>query len=155
MATASEQKPGPGRPSDYDPQKVDKILDALYRGESLRALCRKGEVPPRRTIYHWLESNEEFRHQYARAREAGMDERVEEIREIADNEDGDVQRDRLRVDTRKWEATKIYPKQYGDKSVTELQGKDGGAIALQMTDEECARRMAFLMADLMTKGVKP
>jgi len=37
------------------------------------------------------------------------------LNDIADNTNGEVQRDRLRVDTRKWYLSKIMPKKYGDK----------------------------------------
>jgi hypothetical protein len=71
----------------------------------------------------------EFRHQYARAREAQADFLAEEILQIADDGENDtyatengpavnhdvVQRSRLRVDARKWLASKLAPKKYGDK----------------------------------------
>ena len=36
-----------------------------------------------------------------------------------------VNRDRLRVDTLKWLMCKLRPSVYGDKTLTELTGKDG------------------------------
>lgn len=69
--------------------------------------------------------------QYARAREAQADKMAEDIIAIADElevdakYDGDdvrldlsataVARNRLRVDSRKWLASKMAPKKYGDK----------------------------------------
>ncbi len=41
-----------------------------------------------------------------------------------------VQRSRLRVDTRKWPAGKLHPGQYGDKRVTEISGPAGAPIPL-------------------------
>ena len=35
---------------------------------------------------------------------------------------------RIRVDTRKWLASKLKPKKYGDVNKVELTGKDGGAV---------------------------
>lgn len=84
--------------------------------------------------------------QYARAKEEQADFMIEEMIEIADDgtndlmtiEKGDISyevenkevtnRSKLRVETRKWIASKLKPKKYGDKIDMELTGKDGGPI---------------------------
>jgi len=103
----------------------------------------------KRTGFH--SKNSEFRQQYALAREVQAEHHIDEIVEIADdgtndymekrNADGalvgwtengeNVQRSRLRVDTRKWAASKLAPKKYGDKQVDEHSGPDGGPITLE------------------------
>jgi hypothetical protein len=101
-------------------------------------------MPARQTVYRWLEANEGFRDRYVRAREALMDFYAEQILVIAFDESGDivveqapdgrsktvanhakVQRDRLKVDSLKWIASRLFPKRYGDKM--ELLGQDGGS----------------------------
>lgn len=122
-----------GRPSKFSQALADEICDRLSKGESLRAICSGDEqtadgfMPHRATVMRWLESNEAFREQYARAREAQADHYVDEMLEIADSPNAtvnpktgepevrDPQRDRLRVDTRKWIASRLAPKKYGDK----------------------------------------
>ena len=44
-----------------------------------------------------------------------------------------IMRSRLRIDTRKWLLGKVLPRVYGDKVITEVTGKDGGAIEMQAT----------------------
>ena len=44
-----------------------------------------------------------------------------------------VARNRLRVDARKWLASKMAPKKYGDKLQTELTGANGGSIQVAST----------------------
>jgi hypothetical protein len=39
-----------------------------------------------------------------------------------------VQHARLRIDTRKWAASKLKPKKYGDKVVSEISGPSGRPI---------------------------
>ena len=39
-----------------------------------------------------------------------------------------VQRSKLRIDARKWKASKLAPQKYGDKVSTEVSGPDGGAV---------------------------
>ena len=100
-------------------------------------------MPSTSTAIVWLadEGKVEFQAQYARAREARADYLAEELLEIADDSSGDTitdkdgntrvdsefaARSRLRVDTRKWLASKMAPRKYGDK--IEHTGADGGAI---------------------------
>ena len=44
-----------------------------------------------------------------------------------------VQRNRLRVDARKWLLSKLAPKKYGDKLTQEHTGANGGAIEVHST----------------------
>lgn len=44
-----------------------------------------------------------------------------------------IQRSRLRVDARKWTASKLKPKKYGDHTRHELSGKDGKPIEMAWT----------------------
>jgi hypothetical protein len=86
-------------------------------------------VLPSRDL-NWLSKNLEFREQYERAKREGAEAWAEEILDISDDgsndfyidEDGtekvnheNIQRSRLRVDSRKWLMSKLLPKKYGDK----------------------------------------
>ena len=113
----------------------------------------------------WLDgSRPEFSEQYARAREAQADKLAEEALTIADDGrsdtyvDGDgnvktdtevIQRSKLRVDTRKWLASKMAPKKYGDKVA--IGGADDlgpvQTVTKEMTDAERAVRLARAIND--------
>lgn len=145
----SEEQPTAvmGRPTVFSDQIATVILVRIAEGESLRAICRDEGMPDRSTVFRWLADPERknFCDQYASAREYQADSLVEETLEIADDgsndwmerrgEDGQgegwrvngehIQRSRLRVDARKWFASKVAPKKYGDKQTTELTGPDG------------------------------
>src|SRR5436853_6196862 len=73
-----------GRPSDYTLETALEICARLADGQSLRAICRDEAMPDARTVFRWLEANESFRQQYARAREAQADALADEIVDIAD-----------------------------------------------------------------------
>lgn len=97
----------------------------------------------------YLSSNDEFRDNYARAREDQAHKLAEEILHIADtpmigvktktDKDGNVETTegdmiehrRLQVDARKWYAGKVAPKKYGDFQRTEVSGADGGPVVIQ------------------------
>jgi len=87
------------------------------------------ELPDKMTINRWRHRLPDFRAQYAQAKIEQADILAEECLEIADDDSMDVKydpktgdelcntefiaRSRLRVDTRKWLAAKLLPKQYG------------------------------------------
>ncbi len=60
-----------------------------------------------------MKPHPEFLEQYARVSELQTDIFIDEIIDIADGTENDVQRDRLRIDSRKWIASKLKPKKYG------------------------------------------
>jgi hypothetical protein len=117
-----------GRPSSYSRKIADEICEAIATGGALHRLCEEREGwPNERTVYRWLEANEEFRRKYARARDRQGDRMAFETVLIADEEPDPVKA-RLRVDARKWLASKLAPKKYGDRQQLEHTGKDGGPI---------------------------
>jgi hypothetical protein len=64
-----------------------------------------------------------------------MDYYVHEIETIADGS-GDVKRDTLRVDTRKWIASKLAPRRYGDRVALADGNCDPLTRYREMTDEQ-------------------
>lgn len=126
------------RPTDYTPEIGLEICEWVAEGRSLNSWI-KGEDgrPAWSTVCRWLEGNEEFRKNYARAREMAMDLMVEEILAIADDETEDwfmtkkgavvdetaIGRSRLKIDARKWVMAKMLPKKYGDKVEVEHSGE--------------------------------
>jgi hypothetical protein len=153
-----------GRPSDYTQETADRICAQLAEGKSLRTICKADDLPSCQTVYAWLRTHAEFLAQYTRAKEDAADAFAEEMLDIADEASNDwmevhdkdnagyrfngehVNRSRLRVDTRKWIASKLKPKKYGERVQAELTGKDGGPIeTADLTEVEIARRIAFAL----------
>jgi hypothetical protein len=127
-----EDKKPVGRPTDYNLEIATRICEEIATcTDSYETICQRNlDFPERATMRRWRYKHEEFRSLYAQARADQADLFVEEIITISDNfeddvfqnSDGDpiyltgkVQRDRLRVDSRKWLACKMLPKIYGDK----------------------------------------
>jgi hypothetical protein len=74
-------------------------------------------MPSRKFYEDWLNTDEEFARQYARAREAQAEYYADEIVAIADAATPETANAaRLQVDARKWVAAKLLPKKYGDKA---------------------------------------
>lgn len=123
----------PAKPFNQD--IADEILERIA-GSSLslaNILAENIEYPKITTFFKWLNTNETFAKDYARAKECQAEYMAEEILMIADDgtndymtitkgdneynvEDREVtNRSKLRVDSRKWLASKLLPKKFGDK----------------------------------------
>lgn len=140
-----------GRPSDFSQEVADAICERIADGESLRGICQADGMPSRMTVFRWLAdpNRSAFRDQYARAREEQAEFYAESIVEIADEVEVEatyqgeqvkldvsssaIARNRLRVDARKWYASKLSPKKYGDFKAVELTGANGGPVLVQAT----------------------
>ena len=114
MASKALKKATKGRPSKYTQALADQICERIMNGESLRAIISSEGMPNRSSVHKWLAENKDFSDQYARAKDNQADTLADELIYIADNAE-DVQKARLQVDTRKWVASKLKPKKYGDK----------------------------------------
>ena len=143
--TTVDEKPKKGRPEIYS-QEIADILCAeiATSNKSLRTICDQEGMPSVTSVLKWLrEDKNDFSAQYARAKEEQADLLVEDILDIADHTDEDhtpftggnvVQRDRLRVESRKWIASKLKPKKYGDK--LDVTNTNRTIIVEAPTDEE-------------------
>ena len=120
------------KPEDAIRELVEFVATNGVDGH-LAAFCRlKGIKYP--ALLYWLNADEKRSELYARAREDRADVIADEIVGIADEieveevkgPDGEilgvrmdataVARNRLRVDARKWVASKLKPKTYGEKA---------------------------------------
>lgn len=113
-------------------------------------------MPNRATVRLWLINDPEFLSQYARARDEQADTYADEIAAIADERppmvgdtnhqagesaspDGNTRMDsafvawqRLRIDSRKWIASKLKPKKYADKIDLTHADPDGGPVSVRV-----------------------
>ncbi len=115
-----------GHFSAYTDEIAEEICERLAQGQSLKRILKDNHMPTYSVVMRWLNEkspnyNALFKDKYAGAREAQAEYLVDEIMEIADGialeDDGvKVARARLRVDTRKWFASKVAAKKYGDRT---------------------------------------
>lgn len=140
--------------TEYTPDKADAICEHIAHGGSLVKWCKENETGYS-TVMQWLKAHKEFADNYTHAREHQADYLAEEIQDIADEinletDEGAVvkldatalARNRLRVDTRKWIASKMKPKKYGDRTIH--AGDDENPIVMK-TDGEIDARLAQLL----------
>lgn len=121
-----------GRPSKFTDELGAEICGRIAIGESLRSICKNDHMPDVLTVYRWLAKDEDFRHQYALAREDQAETHADELMQIADEmppqdmngrtDSGFVHWQKNRIDARKWVASKLKPRKYGDKVGVEHSG---------------------------------
>lgn len=123
-----------GRPESWNEDIADSILaEIASSSKSLKTICKNKDYPCVATVLKWLRTNESFLVQYARAKQEQADYLVEEMLDIADDASNDfmtivkgdasyevenkewTSRSKLRLEARKWIASKLKPKKYGDK----------------------------------------
>jgi len=120
----------------------------MAEGESVRSICRDPKMPAISSVFKWIGEHREFSEQYAHALACRGDCLAEEMQEIADSpcaDAVDVQRNRLRVETRKWLASKMAPKKYGDKLA--IGGADDLPPIKTMSNEALLAKIAELQGD--------
>lgn len=123
-----------GRPSIFSDELAAEICRRLANGESLRSICNDDAMPHRDTVRVWQNEKPSFSAQYARARLEGADVLFDDLIQLADdNETGDVQHTKLRVDTRKWALSKMRPDRYGDKVENTIKGDPAAPIVHEHT----------------------
>jgi hypothetical protein len=123
---AVQKHPG-GRPVVFgmDNPCWQTICEQMSLGKSLSTAIKAEGMPSYHAVMLMVKNNPEFRAMYEKAIESRADRLAEEILELADEQMPDglegplasawVQQKRMQVDARKWVASKLKPKVYGDR----------------------------------------
>lgn len=137
MATAAVDHPSQRIPN----AAFYRILDRVACGESIigasNRLRKAGEVVPSAARFiRWCQKTPERWQRYLRAKVASSEVHVDRMHHIADTAgdacddparfNAEVQKARLRIETRKWTASKLNPLRFGDK----LQHEHSGSLSV-------------------------
>ena len=150
----------------YSEQCGNDICELVANGVSIQEICKSDTFPCEATVYGWGSTYPDFFLKLQLARQRCADLLIAEAMEIADDSKGDIKTDekgrtvidwenvnrsKLRVETRKWYASKLAPKRYGDK--LELSGE----IALNTAELSITgriERMRELVTEFENRGGK-
>jgi len=120
-----------GRPTKYNQELADLICERVGTHTcGLPKLCEMfDDMPNQETIYAWRYKYDDFSNNYAKAKMRQAELMAEELNKIASevhtyiDAEGNTRYDaaftaaqRLKIDTIKWQATKLAPKIYGDRT---------------------------------------
>ena len=140
--------------SEKQKQEIfDKICNLIVNGASLRSALLTLDGIHASDFFKWLRDDPKKNEQYARASTERAEFFREEILDIADDGSNDyvkkfnkkgefigyevdkenIQRSKLRVDTRKWHMSKVNPKKYGN--IPDQEDKnDDNEITIKIID---------------------
>lgn len=157
-----------------NPESINEFCDYIASGGHMAGFCADRGLKYN-AVDWWIEQSEPRTAMYARAKMRRADVLADEIVAISDEScvearyNGEevklvldataVARNRLRVDTRKWAASKLRPGTYGDKITQELVGAGGGAIQLAAVNlrglnEAELKQMEALLAKVQSANKK-
>ena len=137
--------------NDKQQAQFNAICERIAGGMSLRKASKATAsehpdgIETEGGFRHWVKSHDvegELVTQYACARKDRADYLAHEIGDLADDEEIPADSRRIRVDARKWVASKLRPTVYGDKLAI------GGADDLPAIRQEVQER-----ADAFTTGI--
>ena len=124
MTTAKSKT---GRPSEYTDTIFNEICDKLADGKSLKSICETEEMPSKATFYNWINNSKDLLDKYARAKDDSSDALADDIQDIGEKVLTGIyeaNNARVAIDAKKWIASKLKPKKYGDKIDMTTNGKD-------------------------------
>lgn len=130
-----ERKGNLGRPSEYTPEIGEQICRWIAGGKSLNKYCQHFGMGLD-TVYRWLRTNDTFRDAYALAHSDRADLLADEIVDLLDDIDPEnitlekLALAKLKVETRKWMASKLKPARWGDKQI--VQHDHGSGISINI-----------------------
>lgn len=140
----------------FSAELLATILDRVAGGEPLSKVCNSPDMPTRKAFLEWVAKDPSIREQYEFAMQMRADLYADEIISIADDglndtyldDEGNartnadvVARSKLRVDARKWYASKLAPKKYGERQQVDLNAN------VAMSAEKVDERLAELMME--------
>ena len=113
----------------YSPELMLEICRRLAEGTALKVICREQGMPHFTNVHRWILTKEEVRTQYEAALEICGQSHADELLELADMppeysidkggkrrvDMGWVQWQRGRIDIRKWLASRLYARKYGER----------------------------------------
>ena len=120
-----------------------EICRRMAEGESVLEIARTPGFPTAGCIFRWgTDTDHPFSQMYARARELYAHKVAAEIIELADAGEArmaNVELLRVRIDARKWAASKMMPKDYGDRIRQDVNATVQVKPPRELSDEELAR----------------
>lgn len=144
------QAPAGPRPKRYTAELGEAICERMAGGETATEICRDPSMPAYPVLKRWERDNVDFARRYDIARRQCCEYHTDEIIEISDDATNDYvarldakgrprvvfdreafERSRLRVDSRKWIASKILRHVYGDKSEVDVRTPDGLSVTVE------------------------
>ena len=128
MKPSSKDKPA--HEVRYSDELAIKVCERIATTPiSMALICRQPDMPSYTAFFRWLRDHEEFREMYVIAKQEQVELLMEQCLDIVDDDSNDIittddgrkiintaalRRAKMKVDFRKWLASKLLPRKYGN-----------------------------------------
>jgi len=124
----------------------EALCVAVGNGESIHRLTQRPDMPNRETFFRQCRTMPERATRYAEALALRGEKLADEIVDLSDEamyaaSPEEAQAYRLRVDARKWVASRLLPRKYGDKMVVEGNAENPIVTQLVLGGDALAARI--------------
>lgn len=114
--------------------KVNQVIKLVAEGVTTTEALKIVHMD-RTTLHEVIEGNPSLQASYSRAHVISNETRVEDLVAIAENPTIDPQRAKNIIEVRKWIASKINPRKYGDKIEVNVNQSVDISLALKQSIE--------------------
>lgn len=132
-----------GRPSIRSPEMAQEFCSRIASGRSVASVCRDDDMPSDFTVWKWLYEDEAFASLYTRAIQARAMAHADTIDDLSERVvSGELPPDaaRVAIDAKKWVASRLLPRVYGDKQTVEATVTHTHTLHLEALKELATRR---------------
>ena len=140
-----------GRPTLFNDDLAERILERLANGEPLKKICQDADMPNYLTVLKWQDRHPDFGMLSARAKQDGTHALADECLSIADDPNIDPADKRVRIDTRIRLIGKWNSKAYGDKVAI---GGDAEAAPIRTTTQLDVSNLTLEQLDTLGEALK-
>lgn len=133
MATRKARVSSGYKTSDPDYDVFQNILYRMMNGEALTTICQEEDMPDYSVFINWTAQEPEWFKEYARARQIQADYYADSIVAIADTSN-DPQKARNRMDARRWHASKLAPRKYGERITNEINAQLTTSVKVDLSN---------------------
>ena len=142
-----------GRPTIKTQELIDEICLRIAQGRSVNSIAQDEDMPDAKSIWTWLNRDEDFLQKYTRAvqqRALNHADRIADVTAAVLAKKIPPDAARVALDAMKWTASRLLPKVYGDRTqvdatvththtlhleaLKELSGKGSGYIEGQAVE---------------------
>lgn len=128
---------------------VEAVFEGMAEGRTLSATVEDYNVSAG-TVRRWITQNEDLFWEYLAARMLMAQSLAEEALQVArDTSNSTVSSDKLKIDTLQWAATKMNPREFGDKQLIQQEGTQ--TLEIKVVEEEPVKKLHAGSVKLLTE----
>ena len=144
------QKPAREWNEDERDAVVEAVFDGMSEGKTLSDTVADYNVTAG-TVRRWITRDESVFWEYMAARMLMAQSLAEEALQVArGTSNHSASSDKLKIDTLQWAATKMNPREFGDKQLIQQEGKQ--TLEIKVVEEEPIKQIGVAAVKSLSSG---